>query len=69
MRFNAKKCNIMRVSRSVNPLTHMYQLGNHVLELVGEVKYLGLNISDDLSWTTHISKTTKKANLVLAFLR
>ena len=32
-------------------------------------KYLGVNLSDDLSWSTHVSATAKKANNSLAFLR
>jgi hypothetical protein len=31
--------------------------------------YLGLQISDDLKWTTHITNVTKKANSTLCFLR
>ena len=31
MKFNAKKCNIMRVSRSRKPLQHFYSLGNEIL--------------------------------------
>jgi hypothetical protein len=31
--------------------------------------YLGLQISDDLKWTTHITNVTKKANSTLGFLR
>ena len=31
MKFNAKKCNIMRVSRSCKPLQHFYSLGRQSL--------------------------------------
>ena len=31
MKFNAKKCNIMRVSRSRKPLQHFYSLGNEIV--------------------------------------
>jgi hypothetical protein len=31
--------------------------------------YLGLQISDDLKWTTHITNVPKKANSPLGFLR
>jgi hypothetical protein len=31
--------------------------------------YLGLQISDDLKWTTHITNVTMKANATLRFLR
>ena len=32
MKFNAKKCNIMRVSRFRKPLQHFYNLGNELLQ-------------------------------------
>ncbi len=69
MQFNAKKCNLLRLSRERNPITQMYTLGNHVLEEVESAKYLGLTISNDLKWVNHIAKTTAKANSVLGFLR
>ena len=41
MKFNAKKCNIMRVSRSRKPLQHFYSLGSEILQEVSDAKYLG----------------------------
>ena len=38
MKFNAKKCNIMRVSRSRKPLQHFYSLGNEILQEVSDAK-------------------------------
>ena len=49
--------------------SYFYQLDNHVLEQVKTNPYLGLTISDDLKWTTHISKITSKAGCTLGFLR
>ena len=49
MHFNATKCNIMRISRSRNPLTRMYSLCNHMLSEVDTAKYLGTNLSSELS--------------------
>ena len=45
MKFNAKKCNIMRVSRSRKPLQHFYSLGNEILQEVSDAKYLGIQIA------------------------
>ena len=69
MRFNATKCNIMRISRSRNPLTRMYSLCNHVLSEVDTAKYLGINLSSELSWFPHVSSVVSKANSTLGFLR
>ena len=41
MRFNAAKCNIMRVSRKQTPITYQYELSGQVLEEVKDAKYLG----------------------------
>ena len=69
MHFNAIKCNIMRISRSSNPLTCMYSLCNHVLSEVDTAKYIGINLSSELSWSTHVSCVVSKANSTLGFLR
>ena len=43
MRFNAAKCNIMRVSQTHDPLLFNYSLTGQVLEEVMDDKYLGGN--------------------------
>ena len=48
---------------------HFYTLYGQVLSVVEEAKYLGLLISDDLSWSHHISSITGKATATLGFLR
>ena len=45
-KFNAKKSNIMRVSRSRKPLRHFYSLGNEILQEVSDAKYLGIQITN-----------------------
>ena len=37
-------------------------LNGYSLEVVDSVKLLGLNISSDLTWNTHINETVKKAS-------
>ena len=54
MKFNAKKCNIMRVSRSRKPLQHFYSLGNEILQEVSDAKYPGIQIDNKLDWNKHI---------------
>jgi hypothetical protein len=44
-------------------------LWEHILQQVQNNPYLGLQISDDLKWTAHITNVTKKANSTLGFLR
>ena len=64
MRFNAAKCNIMRVSRMRLPFLYSYKLSGQVLDEVKDSKYLGVTISDNLDWSKHITTTTTtKANV------
>lgn len=46
-----------------------YSLHGHILEVESWSKYLGVNISDDLTWRDHIKKTASKANRTVGFLR
>ncbi len=69
MRFNASKCQVMRISRSRTPYERYYKLCNEILDQVDKTKYLGVTISDELSWSPHIENITSKANKVLGILR
>ena len=69
MRFNAAKCNIMRVSRICDPKLFSYSLTGQVLEEVMDAKYLWVTLSNDLEWSKHIATMTHKANSKLSFLR
>ena len=69
MKFNAAKCNIIRISRKKTPLHSFYNIGGEILKEVDSCKYLGVTISNNLSWNTHIAGITKKANQSLGFIR
>ena len=69
MDFYPDKCSILRVHRKKDPLVNQYSLKGHTLATEHHTKYLGVTISEDLTWTTHINNTVKKANSVLGFLR
>ena len=69
MRFNAAKCNIMRVSGTRDPKLFNYSLTGQVLEEVMDAKYLGVTLSNDLEWSKHIATMTNNANFKLSFLR
>ena len=69
VKFNAKKCYLMNIARTCNHLTHNYSLNNHILQTVTREKYLGITISNDLNWSTHINTITNKCNSKLGFLR
>ena len=69
MLFHPDKCNSMQVTRSRNPLTFKYSLKGQDLEVISTAKYLGVDLSSNLSRNSHIDRTAKKANSMLEFLR
>jgi len=69
MEFNHSKCQVIHITMSKNPIPRQYTLHNCILEYVSSVKYLGVDISSDLSWDTHINRISKKENNTLGFLR
>ena len=61
MSFHPDKCNVLRVTRCRNPLTHYYILRNQILkEKAAAVKYLGVTVHHKLSWNEHICSMVKK---------
>ena len=70
MRFQPAKCNIMQLTRKrIKKINAVYSLEGTVLETVDNIKYLGVTISKDLKWNTHVSNFCTKANRALDFLR
>ena len=70
MRFQPVKCNMMQLTRKhLNKIHASYTLEGTVLKNVNNIKYLGVTITNDLKWNTHISKIGIKANRTLGFFR
>ena len=68
MEFNPSKCQVIHITRSRRLAQNKYYL-HGLLEAVPAAKYLGVDISENLSWNTHISRISKKANQTLDFLK
>ena len=60
MSFHPEKCSILRVYRKRNPIIYDYTLKGHKLVSEQQTKYLGVHISQNLSWKYHIDKTAIK---------
>ena len=58
------KCFSISIPKVTPPLTPpSFNIGNHILEYNPLIKDLGVYISDDLKWESHISKISRKAAL------
>ena len=69
LKFNTSKCEVLTVTRKRHPFRYDYKLNNNSLKHVTQVKDLGVTISPDLTWDTHINTILARANRMLAFLR
>ena len=70
MTFHPAKCTVIRISTNRRQIINTsYQLHGHTLEVVDSSKYLGVTISEDLTWRKHIDDTATKANKTLGFVR
>ena len=70
MYFNPAKCNILSTRPDTkNHLHHFYMLYGVVLKEVETAKYLGVLLSNTLSWSPHIDTVACKASQKLGFIR
>ena len=69
MPFNLAKCEHLIITNKPCPSIYHYKINDHTTQRVESIKYLGLTISHNLSWSSHISTIIGKANSVLAFFR
>ena len=69
MKFHPDKCQVLTITRKKEPIHFDYVLHGHKLEHVQTAKYLGVTISHDMRWNTHVDIIVKKGNQALGFLR
>ena len=61
MRFQPVKCNVMQLTRRrIKKIRVAYILEGPVLENVECIKYLGVTITNDWRWNTHVSNIFTK---------
>lgn len=69
MALNAKKTVSITFTNKKTPLNFAYTLDNNEIGKSNHVKYLGVTLTSNLSWETHIEAVCSKAQGKLAFLR
>ena len=67
MPFSLAKCEHLTVTNSPHSSTHHYKLNDYTIQRVQSIKYLGLTISHNLSWSPHISRIVSKVNQFQSF--
>ena len=69
MQLNADKCKEIRISLARNPpVLNPITIENQIIEVVSDVKVLGLNICNNLAWNKHITELVKKTSKRIYFL-
>ena len=64
--FQPVKCNLMQLTnKQSSKIQANYTLEGTLLENVESIKYLGVTITNNLKWNTHISYVCTKANRTL----
>ena len=69
MEFNPSKCQVLHITGSRKPVMSRYFMHNRELESVDTAKYLGVNVSKDLGWNSHINKIAASVNRTLGFVK
>jgi hypothetical protein len=59
MSFNVDKCRVMHISKKKSNIDFNYELNNVPLKITKSERYLGVTISDKLSWSVHIQNVKR----------
>ena len=69
IQYNPSKCKILTVTRKRNPITFSYKLTSNDLVRCDEERDLGITITYNLKWDSHITKIRSTANKCLGLLK
>ena len=69
MKFHPDKCQVLAITKKKTTKKKNYYLHDHTLEHVPSAKYLGIIITSDLKWESHVTNISQKANKTIGFLK
>ena len=69
MEFNPSKCQVIHVTASGGPLKTEYILHGQELESVTSARYLGVDISNNMSWNAHVTRVATNVKRSLGFIK
>lgn len=68
MQFNVTKSHTVRISRKKDPVLTDYYINGQKLSAVNNHPYLGVMLSNNLRWNSHVKNIVVKANKSLRFV-
>lgn len=69
MKLNSAKSTLLRITKKKQPFEYIYNIADTPVTVERECKYLGLIISDTLSWSPHIKHICTSASRKLGFIK
>jgi len=66
--FNLVKCKILHIGNNVTNCIHHYTLNRVDLELLGDIRDLGIQMDSKLQFHVHMNSVANKANRILCFI-
>ena len=69
MMFNPSKCYVMHINGGRTHRPFLYELCGVLLKSVTQERYLGVVLSQSLSWSNHASQVSVKANQNIVFIK
>ena len=69
MKFNVAKCSIIHVTQNRSKISHnyMYTMNDEIIQTATTHPYLGVELSSNMKWDSHINIVTRKAHQMLGF--
>ena len=69
MVFNPSKCYVVHINGGRTHRPYLYELCGVLLKPVTQERYLGVILTQSLSWSNHVSQVSVKANQKLGFIK
>ena len=69
MEFNPSKCQVFHITRARAPIKTSYTMHNQTLDSVSAARYLGVDLSTNIDFNTHINRITSNANKSIGFIK
>ena len=69
MKINVDKCAVIMCTRSLSPIQYNYTLSGHEIAIKECHVYLGVEIDNNLKWSSHKQTISNKSTKVLNFIK